>query len=205
MEDNIIQGASELFHKYGIRSVSMDDIARNLAISKKTIYQYYKDKNEIVMLSLKLHMDKNKLEYNNIFKEGENAIQELANVSTCMRKDFKDMNPSLLFDMQKYHPQAWKMWVDFKNEYLKNKLIENLNKGIKEGFYRQNINAEVLAMLRVEQVQLAFDDNVFPKDKFNFKELQMMLFDHFVHGIVTAKGKELFEQYSQQLKGEVQS
>ena len=205
IEAKIIEGAAELFHKYGIRSVSMDDIARHLSISKKTIYQYYKDKNEIVMLSLKLHMDMNKQEYDQIFSGSENAIEELSKVSRCMRKDFKDMNPSLLFDMQKYHPKAWQMWLDFKNEYIKNQVITNLARGVKEGYYRSSINPEVLARLRVEQVQLAFDESAFPKDRFNFKELQMMFFDHFVHGIVTEKGKELYEQYSgQSLKEEPQ-
>lgn len=198
IEEKIISGAAELFHKYGIRSVSMDDIARHLSISKKTIYQYYKDKNEIVILSLKLHMDMNKQEYDAVFTDSDNAIEELARVSKCMRQDFKDMNPSLLYDMQKYHPKAWVLWMDFKNTYIKNQVLENLEKGIKEGYYRKEINPEALAKLRVEQVQLAFDESIFPKDKFNFKELQLMFFDHFVHGIVTEKGKELYDKYSNQ-------
>lgn len=176
----------------------MDDIARHLSISKKTIYQYYKDKNEIVILSLKLHMDMNKQEYDAVCTDSDNAIEELARVSKCMRQDFKDMNPSLLYDMQKYHPKAWVLWMDFKNTYIKNQVLENLEKGIKEGYYRKEINPEALAKLRVEQVQLAFDESIFPKDQFNFKELQLMFFDHFVHGIVTEKGKELYDKYSNQ-------
>ncbi|QSE96960.1 TetR/AcrR family transcriptional regulator [Fulvivirga lutea] len=203
IEEKIIAGAAELFHKYGIRSVSMDDIARHLSISKKTIYQYYKDKNEIVSLSLKLHMDMNKQEYDEVFKESENALEELSKVSKCMRKDFKDMNPSLLFDLQKYHPKAWEMWTKFKNEYIKNQVQTNLERGVKEGYYRKEINPEALARLRVEEVQLAFDETVYPKDQFNFKELQLLFFDHFVHGIVTPKGKELYDKYLQQaLKAE---
>ena len=198
IEERIIAGAADLFHKYGIRSVSMDDIARHLTISKKTIYQYFKDKNEIVMLSLKLHMDTNKNEYDEAFKNSSNAIEELSKVSQCMRKDFNELNPSLLFDMQKYHPSAWEMWLNFKNEYIKNQVQQNLVRGMEEGYFRENIDAESLARLRVEQVQLAFDDQVFPTDKFNFKELQMMFFDHFVHGIVTPKGLKLYEKYSQQ-------
>jgi AcrR family transcriptional regulator len=195
IEEKIIAGAGELFHKYGIRSVSMDDIARHLSISKKTIYQYYKDKDEIVSLALKLHMDQQKTEYNEIFSKGANAIEELARVSKCMRKDFKDMNPSLLFDMQKYHPNAWKLWLDFKNEYIKNQIVENIAKGIEQGYFRKEINPEAMARLRVEQVQMAFDETIFPRDKFNLKELQLLIFDHFLHGIVTEKGKTLFQQH----------
>jgi TetR/AcrR family transcriptional regulator, cholesterol catabolism regulator len=194
-EGKIIAGAGELFHKYGIRSVSMDDIARHLSISKKTIYQFYKDKDEIVTLSLKAHMDHEKIGYADIFNNSRNAIEELAMVSKCMREDFKEMNPSLLFDMQKYHPNAWKLWMDFKNEYIKNQVVDNLKKGIAEGFYRKEIDPETIAIFRVEQVQIAFDGTIFPTNKFNFKEVQMCLLDHFVHGIVTEKGKALYVQY----------
>lgn len=195
IEQKIIAGAAELFHQYGIRSVSMDDIARHLAISKKTIYQHYKDKNEVVQLSLKLHLEMNEREYDEIFETNHNPVEQLAQVSKCMRNDFKDINPSLLFDMQKYHPQAWQMWLGFKNQYIKNQVCENLKKGIKEGYYRPEIDPETLARLRVEQVQLAFDEKVYPREDFNLKDTQMMFFDHFVNGIVTDKGRELYNNY----------
>lgn len=191
----IVAGAAELFHKYGIRSVSMDDIARHLSVSKKTIYQYFKDKDEVVTLALKSHMEMEKMEYDEVFDSSSNAVEELAMVSKCMRKDFKDMNPSLLFDMQKYHPDAWQIWLEFKNEYIKNHVVQNLKRGIEEGYYRKDIDPEVMGRFRVEQVQLAFDDTVFPTDTFSFKEVQMQFFNHFVHGIVTDTGRKLFEEY----------
>nr|WP_281349583.1 TetR/AcrR family transcriptional regulator [Fulvivirga aurantia] len=184
-----------MFHKYGIRSVSMDDIARHLTVSKKTIYQYFKDKDEIVTLTLRAHMEMEMKEYDEVFEVATNAVEELALVSKCMRKDFKDMNPSLLFDMQKYHPGAWKIWLDFKNEFIKDHVVSNLKRGIEEGYFRKDIDVEVMAIFRVEQVQLAFDDSVFPSDQFDFKKVQMQFFNHFVHGIVTEKGLELFEAY----------
>lgn len=198
MEDvkqRIVVGAAELFHKYGIRSVSMDDIARHLSVSKKTIYQYIKDKDEVVTLALKAHMEMEMKEYDEIFETAKNAMEELALVSKCMRHDFKEMNPSLLFDMQKYHPNAWKLWISFKNEFIKGHVKSNLKRGIKEGYFRKDINPEILATFRVEQVQMAFDEVVFPKDQFQFSEVQMQLFKHFVHGIVTEKGHQLFEDY----------
>lgn len=195
IEEKIILGAGELFKKYGIRSVSMDDIARHLSISKKTIYQYYKDKDEIVSLALKKHLEHEKQEYDQIFTGTSNAIEELVNVSKCMREDFKGMQPSLLFDMQKYHPSAWQVWVSFKNEYIKNHVKENLQKGIAEGYFREDINPEILARLRVELVQLAFDEDIFPTDQYKLGELQRQFFNHFVHGIVTEKGRELYQNY----------
>jgi len=195
VKKRIVVGAAELFQKYGIRSVSMDDIARHLTMSKKTIYQYFKDKDEIVTLALRAHMEMEMKEYDEVFEHASNAVEELALVSKCMRKDFKGMNPSLLFDMQKYHPEAWGMWLKFKNEFIKDHVVDNLKRGIKEGYFRKDIDPEVMAIFRVEQVQLAFDDTVFPQDQFNFTEVQMQFFNHFVHGIVTEPGLKLFEEY----------
>lgn len=198
IEDKIVAGAAELFHKYGVRSVSMDDIARHLSISKKTIYQYFKDKNEVVLLSMKLHLTMKKKEYDAIFTTTENAIEQLAGVSRCMRMDLKDMNQSLLFDLQKYHPQAWQLWLNFKNDYIKNQVAENLRMGIKEGYYREAIDPEIFSRLRVEQAQVAFDESVFPKSEFDFKEVQIMFLDHFIHGIVTEKGMKTYQKFTQQ-------
>jgi hypothetical protein len=140
-------------------------------------------------------MEFEKTEYNQIFDSTSNAIEELAKVSKCMRKDFKEMNPSLLFDMQKYHPNAWQIWLSFKNEYVKNQVKENLVKGIVEGNYREDIDPEVLARLRVELVQMAFNEDIFPADQYKLSELQLQFFDHFVQGIVTEKGRKLYQNY----------
>ena len=85
--------------------------------------------------------------------------------------------------------------MDFKNEYIKNQIVENIAKGIEQGYFRKEINPEAMARLRVEQVQMAFDESIFPRDIFNLKELQLLIFDHFLHGIVTEKGKTLFQQH----------
>ena len=200
IKDRIIAGAVELFTRYGVRSVSMDDIARQLSISKKTIYQYFKDKDEIVTMAVQAHLKREQREYDEIFECSHDAVEELSKVCTCMRKDFKDMNPSLLFDLQKYHPNAWNVWLQFKNEHIKNQIVNNLKRGIEEGYFRKEIDPEFLATLRVEQVQLVFDNQIFPADRFNLKETQMKLFDHFVHGVVTEKGKKLYMKYLEKEK-----
>lgn len=187
----------ELFIRYGIRSVSMDDIARQLSISKKTLYQYFKDKEEIINVATRTHMEIEKKEYEEIFQSSKNAVDELANISQCMRRDFRDMNPAVLYDMKKYHHQAWNIWLDFKDNYIIDSMVRNLRRGIKEGYFRKEIDPETLAIFRLEQVQLAFDERIFPRERFELKDVQIKLFDHFVHGIVTEKGRQLWEEYMQ--------
>ncbi len=177
----------------------MDDIARELTISKKTIYQYFKDKDDLVYTVTKIHMDMERREMEEIEKSSVDAIDELAKISICMRKNLKDINPSLLFDLKKYHKKAWDQWLTFKNEFIKNNIVENLNKGIRNGFYRKEIDVEALAIFRVEQVQMTFDDGLYPSDKFELSELQMQLFDHFVYGILTDEGRNLYKEYQDKL------
>ena len=191
----IIAAAGVLFMKYGARSVTMDDIARDLSVSKKTIYQYYKDKDEIVTLASQLHIEQEKKEFVDIFESSHSAIEEMVKISQCIRKIFSQVNPSLLYDLKKYHRKAWDLYLDYKMEFIKNSVVNNLGRGIEEGYYRKEIDVEVIATHRVEQVQMVFNDRIFPRDKFNFSEVQMQLFDHFLHGLLTDEGRKLHKNY----------
>lgn len=191
--ENILFKAGELFHKYGIRSISMDEIARELGISKKTIYQYFKDKDDIVYQVIQRKIEIEKIEFDAVYEASEDAIDELIRLSYCLRNNLNKINPSLLFDIQKYHPRSWVLWIDFKNNFIKNNVLKSIERGKEEGFFRPQIDAEILATFRIEQVQISFDDRIFPRDKFDFTEVQMTLFDHFVHGLLTVKGQEIYD------------
>ena len=191
----IVETAGYLFTKYGVRSVSMDDIARELSVSKKTIYQHYKEKDEIVLLATQLHMEAEKKEYNEIFDVASNAIEELAMISKCMRKNMAELNPSLLYDLKKYHRKAWEGYLAFKDEFIRDNIKRNIIRGIKEGHYREEMNAEIISICRMEQIQMAFDDRLFSTKEFDFKEVHVQMFDLFVNGIVTDKGRRLYQKY----------
>src|SRR5215207_4917906 len=101
-KDKILKAAENLFMKYGVRSISMDDIARHLSVSKKTLYQHFVDKEDIVTMACRAHLERNSKEFEQIKITSKNAIEELALLSTCLKQNVEDMNPSLLFDLQKY-------------------------------------------------------------------------------------------------------
>ena len=195
IKDKILKGAEDLFMKYGVRSISMDDIARHLSVSKKTLYQHFADKEDIVTMTCQAHLSRNIKEFNKVRDDSQNAIEELANLSVCLKKTMEDINPSLLFDLQKYHPRAWSVWLDHKNKFIRESVVRNLKQGISEGYFRPEINPEIIAAVRLELVQLAFDESVFPREKFRLPDVQMAIFDHFVHGLVTEKGRKLYQKY----------
>lgn len=199
IKERILRGAQELFMKYGVRSVSMDDIARHLSVSKKTLYQYFADKDEIVTTVAEFHLRQEQAQYEGMRATSENAIDELVKISTCIKRDLQKMNPSLLFDLRKYHPKAWAQWLGHKQQYMGQSIIRNLKQGVSEGFFRPEIHTDILAAARLEMIQITFDEQVFPADKYNIAEVNLQLFEHFVYGVLTEKGRKVFEKYKQQL------
>jgi AcrR family transcriptional regulator len=196
VKERILTAAEELFLQYGFRSISMDDIARHLAVSKKTIYQFFEDKDEIVCLVATRHFEREKeMCRQRIFDQAENPLDELLQVSRHIKTSTMNVNPSIMFDLQKYHPKAWQIFKEFKQGFILEHLHRNLKKGIEEGLYRAEINIEIIARLRLEEVQLAFDANAFPPSQFNFFDIQIEFLDHFIRGIVTNKGLQLLTEY----------
>ena len=177
----------------------MDDIARHLSVSKKTLYQYFADKDEIVTRVAEVHMDRNQKQYDGMRQNSKNAIEELVQISFCLKKDFQKMNPSVLYDLKKYHPSAWAVWLAHKQKYIRESIMRNLAQGIEEGFFRAEINKNILAIVRLETIQLTFDEQIFPSSMFNLAEVSVQLFEHFVYGILTEKGRKAYEKYKQQL------
>jgi AcrR family transcriptional regulator len=193
----ILKGAEELFMKYGVRSISMDDIARHLSVSKKTLYQHFADKEDIVTMCCKAHLERSAKEFEIIKETSKNAIDELANISVCLKRNMQDMNPSLLFDLQKYHPKAWYEWTNHKNNFIRCSVVRNLKQGIEEGHFRADLDPDIIAAVRLELVQLAFNEDIFPRERYRLPEVQMQIFDHFVYGLVTDKGRKLYQKYKE--------
>ena len=107
----------------------------------------------------------------------------------------QNLNPSLLFDLQKYHPDAWNLFLDFKHNFIRTTVADNIERGISEGNYRVEINPDVMSRMRMEQVQAAFDNKVFPPSEFDIVEVQMQILDHFIHGLLSEKGRQLYSKY----------
>lgn len=201
-KDRVLQGAQELFFKYGIKSITMDDIAKHLAISKKTIYKYYADKNDVVEdMTLQL-MKKNEKEFQTIADESTNVVEEVFTMMKHMGNMFAQMNSNLFYDMQKYHPNCWKSFQDFKEECIERMVEDSVKRGIKQGLVRSDISTKIIARLRMEEVEMGFNPEAFPPNKFKIIDVQLALLDHFLHGICTLKGHKLINKYKELIEEE---
>jgi AcrR family transcriptional regulator len=194
-EKNILEGAKKLFMQFGLKSITMDDIARKVGVSKKTIYQFFSDKNSIVLKSVHEHFSDHRKEIENVLDHSKDAIEAIYRISKCMKMQVEAVNPTVLYDLQRYFPKAHKRFLEFKNTFMKERMTKILEDGKASGYFRNEINTEILIIQRIEQVQLAFNNDIFPREKFDIREIHEQLFDHFLHGILTEKGKEKYNQY----------
>ena len=197
-KERILEGAAQLFFAYGIRNVSMDDIAKQIGMSKKTIYQYFTDKDDIVHQFMLLGVNKQVTEMKQVAEISENVIEELHQGMLKTKEMFSKINPLMLFELKKYYPKSWEVFNQCTEGEMQSHLIQTLKKGIKEGVFRSEINVEILAKMRLEQFQLIFDPQVFPPTKFSALEVSLQMFEHFVYGIITLKGLNLLNQYKKQ-------
>jgi TetR/AcrR family transcriptional regulator, cholesterol catabolism regulator len=117
-----------------------------------------------------------------------------------MRKTMEGMNPAIIFDIKRYHPRAWSLFQSHKNQFMFEMVTNDIKKGIQEGIFREDLNVELLAKYRLAQVELGFDHEVFPNNKFSIVEVQTTLMDHFIRGILTEKGLKQYNSYQQSLQ-----
>jgi AcrR family transcriptional regulator len=193
--DRIIEGGEELFLTAGIKSVTMDDIAKHLGMSKKTIYQFFKDKNELVIALVKKKLQQDEDQMCEIMLKSDNVIEEMINMMKVSQEIFSRINPIVIHDLQKYHPDAWKHFQTFKANVIVHTLEELLTKGIKQGHIRPDIDVKIIARMRVNQVEMGFNPNIFPIAEFSTWKVQYQLLEHFNFGICTLKGYKLLNEY----------
>ena len=197
-KERIFWKAHELFNRYGVRSVSMDDIAAGLGMSKKTVYQFYADKEELVGAVFMAVINTNKDRCVTDRKVAENAVHEVYLAFDMMQEMFAQMNPVLLFDLEKYHPLVYAKFLEHKNSFLYAMIRSNLEKGIAEELYRPEIDVDVMTRFRIESVFLPFDSDTFPNNRTHLVHIEQQILEHFLFGVVTAKGQKLVLKYKNQ-------
>ncbi|WP_346237818.1 TetR/AcrR family transcriptional regulator [Niabella insulamsoli] len=191
----IREKAKELFIQLGLRRVSMDDIANSVGMSKKTLYQYYTDKETLVAETIEMILKSNSINCETCREKAKNAIHEgflaTASVSDMMRH----MNPVLLLDMQKYYPLAYKKFLQFKEDFLYNFLRHSLEWGVRDGLFRKDIDVNFVSRLRLESIHLPFQLSFYDAMKTDLGTLQEEIFILYLYGIATPKGTKMINKY----------
>ena len=136
-------------------------------------------------------------EMNQTTKESKNVIEEFFRIMKHIDSMFSQMNPNLFYDLQKYHPDSWKLFKNFKEECIERTVENSIKRGIKEGLVRSDIDTKIIARMRMETLEMGLNPEMFPPDKFKILDVQLALLDHFLHGICTLKGHKLINKYKE--------
>jgi AcrR family transcriptional regulator len=197
-KERILIKAEELFMKFGIRSVSMDDIANHLGMSKKTLYHYFADKDGLVDAVVDLHISRMETDCQGCRKDATNAIHEIFITMDRVMMEFSNMNPMLLHDLEKFHFKAFQRFREHKDKFLLQVIRNNIEWGIREELYRHDLNVEVMSRYRIESMMIPFNVTLFPPSKFNMGQTSQMIIENFTYGLATLKGHKLIQKYNQQ-------
>jgi AcrR family transcriptional regulator len=197
---DILERVRELFFKYGVRSVSIDDICRDIGISKKKMYQYVRSKNELVEKLLELERENFEIIFDTYNFEGVNAIDILLTVSKEVGEHFRDVSPSMTFDLKKYYPDIYHKHVDERIEFIFGKIKINIEKGINQVMYRNDLSIELVARLYIRRLIDLHNPEFFPADKFSFQTLFDVMFDTFIRGIANDQGIAYYEKQKKNLE-----
>lgn len=197
---DVLERVRELFFKYGVRSVSMEDICRDLGISKKKLYQLFSSKNELVEKLLLLERENFEIIFDTYNFEGVNAIDILLTVSKEVGDRFRDISPSMTFDLKKYYPDIYHNHIEERIDFIFKKIQINLEKGINQGVYRDDLSVELISRLYIRRLIDLHNPEFFPADKFSFQTIFEAMFDNFIPGIGNPKGIEYYEKQKKKVK-----
>lgn len=195
MEEQILESFKILVFRKGIKSISIDELAQEMRVSKKTIYQYFKSKEDLVNNLLKKHLKTHQQIIEKIHNESEDMIQEILLIMQCSTHMLTQINPIVFEDLKIHYKKIWHNFEQFKKEYVIDRLMKTLEKGQKQGLIRKNIPLELMAHLRLKEIELLMDYNFVKTFKMSMQEMQQSITEYFILGVCTQKGIDKMYEY----------
>ena len=195
MRDKILLGATDLFLSYGFKSVTMDDIASALGVSKKTIYQHFDNKTKLVEATTLNLFESISCGIDHICSLEKNPIEEIYSIKQFVMEHLKDEKSSPQYQLQKYYPKIFNTLKSKQFEVMQTCVTDNLNRGIKQGLYRESISVEFIARIYFNSILAIKDKDLFPLKKFSMNMLMSNYLEYHLRGICTPKGLDILNQF----------
>jgi AcrR family transcriptional regulator len=191
--DHLLKQAGDIFMRYGLKSVTMDDVCRELGISKKTLYQYVTDKNDLISKVLEQDIEADEKMICALQTSSLSAIDELLHIQKMVSEKVQHMHSSIVYDLKKYYPESWGRIIKHRNEFIVGCIEQNIIKGQAEGLFRNDINAAVIARIYSARIEAVIDPSLFSGLKFTTAELYAEAMRYHIRGIATEKGLQYLE------------
>lgn len=192
--DRILEITTALFMRYGIRRVSMDDVAKEAGVSKKTLYSYFNDKKELVFETLNRHFNSEQKHCSATFEQIEHPVAQILELSQYVLQQLKSTNPVMVQDLKKFFPRSWELFRKYRQEYVMGFMIANLSKGQSLNLYRKNFHPEIIARVYVNNISLAIEQDTVSANKLLLSETISEIIRYHLYGICTPKGIQYFEE-----------
>lgn len=191
---SILEKTVGLFYEFGIRNLNMDDISRSLGISKKTLYQYVKSKEDLIEKLFYYDEMKWDLEFSKIKLDELNAIEILVKASSMVFEEMGRLNSKLKFELKKYYEPIFNEFMVRKQNHIFIQMSKNIRKGIGEGLYRSDVNVELVAGLYVKSLVNMHNKDYCMNEDITFEELFQVMFENHIRAISTPEGIAYFEK-----------
>jgi len=191
----ILSVSVELFRQYGFKAITTDDIARRAGISKKTLYQHFANKQEIVNESVLWFKHQMTDTCNEMVRDSENAVEAMVKTLAYMDTMYKQINPMAMFEMQRFFPEAYETFRNQLQDKDMGIIRENIEQGIAEGLYREDVHAELMARYRLESSLMILQPNLIVSNRNELLSVSWEIGEHFMYGIMTAKGVKQYLKY----------
>jgi len=194
-QEEILERAKELFMRYGIKSITMDDVAREMGISKKTLYQHVNNKTDLIERIIHQHIHDEKKCLSEMPGQARDAIEQVLMIAQYVVQVLRSMRPTTMFDLKKYYHACWNMMEEFQQGYMYDMIRSNIEQGVKEGLYRDNLDADIIAKLYVGKTMLLTDEKLFPMREYDRDKLFSEYIQYHLRGIVSEKGMKQLKTY----------
>lgn len=196
-QQNILKSAQSMFFTYGFKRITMDEVAQKVGISKKTLYQYHPNKQELVKATVANFINQQRAKVEAIHREEINAIDELQKIYETTCHHLTEINPGSGLELQRYFPESWEVFQEHKKNFMYHHIYQNLEKGIKEGLYREDFDLQIIASYYIARIDLILDAQLFPPSKFSFQQILKEFFIYHIRGIASHKGLNYLENHTQ--------
>lgn len=192
VRERLLEQAQQMFMKQGVKNLTMDEIAKTMGISKKTIYVQVKDKSELVLETIKRYVNNEKTITTQIRNKTQNPIEEMVLLMNHILLQTKELNPLVLLDIEKYYPASWKIYKHYRNHYIFDFIHTNVKEGIAKNYYRDDLKSDVVTKFYIGALNMIIDQGLFPTSRYTFVSVLKEYTQYHLRAIVTSKGlKEL--------------
>lgn len=194
-KQQILNSSFALFMRYGIKSVTMDDIAKEMGISKKTLYQHVRNKADLIEQIAQQHICEEKEVMDHILSTSSDALEEMLRIGKYVVDKLQAVSHTALYDLRKYYSSTWKQMETQMKQQVYSIISENLERGIRQGIYRAELKPDIIARLYIGKSMLISDDDWFDPETYSLASLQAAFINYHMHGITSAKGRQLLEKH----------